>query len=58
MSGAYLITDSLGAGELKQHQCSGSGMANLFNLLQRMKGNIGQYSLLYKLFLQISPTGN
>lgn len=35
-----------------------TGMVNLFGLQQWTKGNIGWYTLLYILFLQMPPTGN
>lgn len=51
MSGTFLIADISGTDVLKQHQCSYSGMDNVFSLSQRMKGNMDLHSLLYKLFL-------
>lgn len=58
VSVAYVITDISGAGELKQHQYSGSGIINLFSLLERMEGNVGRHFIIIQIFFQISPTVN
>lgn len=51
MQKIYLMNDIPSICEMNQIHCSGSGMVNLFNLPQRMKGNIGRHLSLYKLFL-------